>query len=128
MARLPVPDTPSRFRLTCHWEVDGHISPSIDLIDLIDAWCPVLGPSSTLLWHYLARAAAHSVTDITTATLGSLTGLAPGQAAKNVQRLVTFSRAEWIEPDLLSVILLAKAPRQHRASHHEPDQITRTAP
>lgn len=83
--------------------VNGSIDAT-DLVGLTDAWLRTTGPTSTLVWWYLAREATRpDPQPVTVADLATWSGVAPGNVWGSIDRLVMFRRCTWLAGDVLGV-------------------------
>lgn len=99
---------PDEFTARAH----GHPAGTIDVrkAALMDAWLGKLGPGATVTWQYLARRLAAGQEVFTIAELADYTGLMTGKVWGALDRLVRFSRIQWVAGDVLSVEVVTPAP------------------
>ena len=113
------PDAPARIGVT-RSKRDAPKGHDIDVAtaDLFDAWLPRLGPSATLIWHYLARAAIRADRDGTVEVviddLAYWTGLHAPQVHKNLERLARFGCVRWATRDELEVVTMTRFQNHNR--------------
>lgn len=101
--RHPNATRPDEFQVATLTYVNGTVDAT-NLPSLADAWLRTTGPTSTLLWYYVARAAtAPDPQPVTIAELSAWSGVAAGGVWSALDRLVMFRRCTWLAGDVLGV-------------------------
>lgn len=109
-------ERPDKFSIQAHYHPHGTIDVTTLTAEFVDAWLPRLGPTSVLVWQYLARQAAAQTTYVTVDDLVAWSGCQPAVIWKTLDRLIRFNRLQWVCGDALSVEVSTSRPTSRPAA------------